>query len=732
VVARPQLHALARAHGIEDGYQATTGRHCVVSDATREALLAALGVEASSEDAAARSLERHRSVVRARLVDVISIRRPDRAGKLVVRTPLEWEGRRIGWKLALDPEAGERLVVEGQGRATASGALALACPAPGIGVLRAKLELECEGECREAAQWVFAPPPACVKIEERLGQPRAFGFWAHVYALSRATDFGIGDLAHLEALVRVASEERAAFVAIQPLHALAQRGDEASPYSPVSRLFRDPMHLDLAAIPEWTQCELARSAVQALEASGRLGALRRASTIDYAAVRQLKRRLLEPLYAEFCRRHGSASTERGRAHRAFVDREGDALRGFATYIVLSESFEAERTDDNRADAAQADWRAWPEAFRDPESPAVRDFVSEHAREIDFQCWLQFEIDHQVGLLGDKAKQALGLGLIGDLAIGSGRSSADAWLHRDRFVAGANLGAPPDAFADGQDWSLPPLHPERARQDGHAYWRRVVRCAFGGMGALRIDHVMGLFRQFWIPAGRPPAEGAYVTMPSHEYLALLAIESHRARAGVVGEDLGTRPPALAPRLARAGILSMRVLPFERTRTGSFRSAAEYGDRAYVTAHTHDMPPLLGWCEGRDLELRHASGELTGPGELADARREREEAVAALERRLGREPGAARVDDRAGREASPIAVAATAFLASTQAPLLALSVDDLVGEREPLNLPGIENPPRPNWSHRMKIEVEALRDGELASRILDVLPPTRRLARGPTPD
>lgn len=712
-MSRPHLRALARACGILDEYRATDGSPRRVTDTTREALVRAMGIDASSERAAAEALRAQEEHERSRCLDAVEVVRVERRWRLRGRAPRTWHGRTATWLLHLALENGDRAQREGTIRIGSDAAFAIPGPPLPRGVHEVRLHLECDGGQIRAIQCVFAAPRGCVAVERQLGQSRAYGIWAHLYALARPDDFGVGDLGHLKTLVDFAAQEGAAFVATQPFHALGNTGRTTSPYSPTSRLFRNPIYLDLEAVPEFRETDEGKRALRGFELCGKLETLRTSSRLDYGAVMHVKRSVLERLFRAFRAERGS--TERRRAYDAYVEREGDALQAFSTYCALADRF-------GGTYSPATDWRSWRSGFHDPRSAEVREFVRAQPVGLEFHCWLQFEMDRQLSELGARAKTRLPLGLVGDLALGSGRGSADTWMQRGLFVEGASLGAPPDAFADGQDWDLPPLHPLRSREDGHAYWRRVLRTAFRSVGALRVDHVMGVFRQFWIPAGRPAAEGAYLEMPARELLALLAIESHRAGAVVIGEDLGTRPAALSPRLARAGILSTRVLPFERT-GGGFRPASRYGSRAYVTGHTHDLPPLRGWRAGRDLELRHEAGGLEEPGALEASLEERSRQVAALRRRLARDRCLPGGSEPLGDE--EFASAVTAFLGSTAAPLLALSVNDLAGERDPLNLPAVPTARYPNWAHRMNLSVEALRDHPTARAILAAIPADRRL-------
>jgi 4-alpha-glucanotransferase len=337
--------------------------------------------------------------------------------------------------------------------------------------------------------------------------------------------------------------------------------------------------------------------------------------------------------------------------------------------------------------------------------------------------VQFELDRQLGLAAREAREAgLALGIYGDLALGSAAGGCDDWAQPELFRGEFSVGAPPDAYSSlGQDWSFPPLDPERLAGPGLESFRALLRAAFAHAGALRIDHVMGLARQFWIPRGRKPGEGAYVRYPAARLTEALAQESRRSHAVVVGEDLGNVPRGLQSRLARRGILSSRVLLFERGARGSFRAAESYSPRALVTANTHDLPPLAGWLAGRDIELRRELA-LPSPEQARAARAERESAGAALLRRLARDGLLAR--DEAAPAPLRLLAAVNAFLCRTPAPLVGVSLDDLAGEREPVNVPGVPPDVHPSWTRRMRETPEAILAQPEARRALAALAPRAR--------
>jgi 4-alpha-glucanotransferase len=352
-----------------------------------------------------------------------------------------------------------------------------------------------------------------------------------------------------------------------------------------------------------------------------------------------------------------------------------------------------------------DWRAWPVRLRDPGSDAVRAFRRAHPWQVDFHAWLQFELDAQLAAVAREAGSAgLAIGLYPDLALGSSRAGFDAWAFPERFASGVTLGAPPDDYApEGQDWKLPAMLPAALAADGFAWFAHLLRASFAHAGALRVDHVLGFQRQWWIPAGRPASDGAYVRFPARELLRVLARESRRARALVIGEDLGTVPPGLTARLARRGILSSRVLLFERDTRGGFKPARRMSPRALLTANTHDLPSLAAFWSGRDLALRRELGVIPDDASLARALERREAERKALLGRLNAEGARLGASPSAGQ----LCAAVYAFLCRSPAPLVGVSLDDLAGETEPVNVPGVGPERFPSWTRRMGRPLEALR-------------------------
>ncbi len=695
-MARPAaIRRLAQRAGILPGFVDVAGKRRTPSDATRVALLAAMGLDASTEAAARRTLETLDRAARDEWLAPVRVVRPVHRGgaRVAVRAP---DGHRgpVSYHLELEREDGRRLRAEGRLRGSRGRWVIVRLPEdPGPGHHVVRLTLDADGGTRVAEQVLIVTPGACPAVREVVGRRGLFGVWANLYAVRSARNWGAGDLSDLGALVHWAGSVGAAFVGINPLHALRNTPPAVSPYSPVSRLFRNPLYLDITAVPEFPACAEAAALVGAPSHRAAVAALRAGTAIDYAQVMALKRPVLEALYREFAARGHGSTEPRAVAHARFLASGGELLADFATFLALDEHF--------AATTGARDWREWPTAYRRPRGAAAAAFRRDHPDAIGFHCWVQFELDRQLGAAASAAR--LRIGLYGDLAVGSDPAGFDPWRFADVFVAGAHIGAPPDDYAPrGQDWGLPPLNPLRLAASGYAYWRALLRHTVAHHGAVRIDHVMGLFRQYWVPEGRPASDGAYVRFPAEDLLGILALETARRGVVVIGEDLGTVPRGLPAILRRWGILSSRVLYFERDRRGAFRPASRYSGRALVTVHTHDHIPLAGFWQGRDFTLRHELGLLSDRG-LATALERRGRDRAALLRRL-------RAERLIGRGQAPegpaLATAVHGFLARAPAPLVAASLDDLTGETDPINLPDVDPARFASWSRRQRVPIDAL--------------------------
>jgi 4-alpha-glucanotransferase len=350
---------------------------------------------------------------------------------------------------------------------------------------------------------------------------------------------------------------------------------------------------------------------------------------------------------------------------------------------------------------------------------VNAFREKERERVGFHQWMQFELDRQLSEAQARARDlSLPIGLYQDLAIGAARDGSDTWMHPGLFLDGPSIGAPPDPYAAaGQNWGLPAINPLRLAEDGYSYWVRLVRAALRHAGALRIDHVLGLFRQYWIPRGMEGRDGAYVRFPGNDLLGIAALESVRANALIVGEDLGTVPPEVPPALERWGVLSSKVMYFEsEPKRRRFKPPRAYPALALTTANTHDMPTIAAFWRESDIDLRAKVKAIPTRRAVAAARQERAEAREGLATSLieeglwpaGEEPES----DLALREA------VHAFLRRTPSWLVGLSLDDLTGEVEPVNLPGVAPDQWPSWTRRMTKSLEEMIESADVRRALGV--------------
>ena len=519
---------------------------------------------------------------------------------------------------------------------------------------------------------------------------RVWALTAQLYALRSPRNWGIGDFTDLSELLACAARCGAAAVGINPLHTLfGDDPERASPYSPSSRFFLNPLYLDLCAIPDFGESEEARTLASSQEFMRSLPQLRECELVDYAGVAALKRRVLDLLYANFRRRHlDAAGGDRGHAFRRFQEIHGEALRRYAIFEALREKLGA-------ADLPMRDWRRWPAELRSPDSPAVRRFAEEFIERVEFFEYAQWQADVQLATATDWATTAaLPIGLYCDLALGVDAAGADAWAWQDIVVAGFSVGAPPDAWGpDGQNWGFPPLHPIALRRSGYRMFVEVLRANMRAAGALRIDHVLGLMRTFWIPDGSSPADGAYVHNPFDELLACVILESHRNRCLVVGEDLGTLPEGLREVLQAAGLLSYRLLYFERGEAGRFLRPDEYPAQAVAAVSTHDLPTVTGYWTSHDIELRDRLRDPAAPGS-GPTRTERAQDRQLLLAALDQEGLAA----TGSHDDDPPLLGIHRYLARSQSRLVLVQIEDLIRQLPQVNLPGTDRE-YPNWRRKL---------------------------------
>lgn len=512
---------------------------------------------------------------------------------------------------------------------------------------------------------------------------RRWGLSVQLYALRTGRTWGVGDFSALAELMRGAAALGACAVGVNPIHALfPTRPSHASPYSPSSRRFLNTLYIDVEAVEEFASCAAARSMVEAAEFQARLREAREGSRVQYRAVADLKYLVLSTLYEYFRKQCMNTNDHpRARAFAEFRRREGPALRQFATFHALAETMPA------------FDWRKWGPEYADPASGAVAAFAASHVEVIEFHEYLQWQAALQLDKVNEAARErGMSVGLYADLAVGADPTGAECWSGQAYLARGATIGAPPDPLnLFGQNWGLPPVDPFALADAGYTPLTGLWHSNMRG-GALRIDHILGLVRLFWIPEGAPAAEGAYVRYPWRELLGLLAAQSQRSRCMVIGEDLGTVPEGLREAMRDTGLLSYRLLYFEQ-HDGRFRAPGEYPADALVAAGTHDLPSLAMWWSGEDIDLRERLGLWPNPAMRETELEQRQHARAALTAAL-RQEGL-----HAGEVPGEVPVEAIhAFLARTPCKLLMVQLEDVLDLAMQVNLPGTVEE-HPNWRQRL---------------------------------
>ncbi|NBB82208.1 MAG: 4-alpha-glucanotransferase, partial [Alphaproteobacteria bacterium] len=603
------LDRLADAVGIEPGYHDIWGQWRPVSDTAKRAILDALGLPAADEAAVETSLARLARRRWDRVVDPVSVVGSEaQPGGIGVIVPADGD-RTVAWTLTLEDgtrhegrapadalhHAGQFLL---DGRALDKHSLIFP---DGLPEGYHTVAVTIDGRTGEAP--VIVAPATCWGPDDAAPGRRPWGLACQLYSLRSETDWGLGGFPELGALTAHAAAAGADIVGINPPHALFPANPkEASPYSPASRDFLNVLYIDPTAVADWAEAPAARAIVEDSAGAADLAAARGADRVDYGAVAALKMPVLRALWDAFRDNHLARATERAHAFEAFRADGGPALERFAAFMAMHAAFGA-------ADPFHLDWRHWPEDYRDPRSPAVAAWAEEHADDVAFQVYLQWLADLQLGAAARHGAEAgLGIGLYRDLAVGVGPASAAAWAAPETLVRDASVGAPPDPFSRlGQDWGLCPLDPLALLEQGYRPFARAIAANMRHAGALRIDHVLGLMRLYWVPKGMDARDGAYVSMPFDDLLRVVALESRRQHCLVIGEDLGTVPEGFRDRMTAAGLLSYKVLLFERVGDmGLFKDTADYPAEALVTAGTHDLPPLAGWWAARDVDWRRDLG------------------------------------------------------------------------------------------------------------------------------
>jgi len=697
------LERLRRVRGIAPGFIDYRGREHALSAEALRALLAAMGHREEDERALERAAERLELRDWQRVLPPVVVLRERGRVPFTVLAPLL---PRVCWEIR--SEQGECL------RGEADPATLPVLAERGIGELwhvRLGLELpelepgyhdlqleKADGAVLGHTRLVVAPS-RCFEPEFIRRGERSWGPAIQLYTLRSARNWGIGDFTDLAGFAEGSAVLGADFVGLNPLHALFP-ADPAlcGPYSPSSRHFLNILYIDPEAVEDFASCVEAQRLLATPEFQARLESLRDSAEVDYPGVTACKLEVLRLLHHSFTRR---AAAQRRAAFETFRAEQGEALERFAGFHALQAHFAAAGT--------LGGWTRWPEPYRAPGGTAALSVLDVETELVEFHCWLQWIARQQLDRVERRARRAgLRLGLYRDLAVGPHAGGAETWGEEGLYALDASVGAPPDALApQGQDWGLPPMDPDALAERAYEPFITLLRSNMSRHGALRIDHVMALFRQWWVPRGRASSGGGYVHYPLEDLAAILALESHRQQCLVIGEDLGTVPPEVRRAMSDFRIYSYRVLWFERDGAGRFLPPGAYPEASLATVSTHDLPPLAGYLRGTDLELRARLADAGADAAVAtQAGAERAETQKMLletltEASLWPVEGGAPAREAAGRGPATLAEATQLYLARAKAALLTLQPEDWLGMEMPVNMPGT-HAEYPNWRRKLVMD------------------------------
>lgn len=711
------LDLAARLWGIEPEFWDIWGRKHVTSDETKRAILTALGVLPDSAESLRESMETRRRKEWTRLAPPCLVVTHGTAVELPLHSPAELadetarieiheEGgarRRFQFALRDIREAG---AAEIDGRRYVRKQVALPDGLPlGYHDVEARV-----GELRGATRLIVAPsrayePPALAN------GGKAAGIALALYGVRSARNWGCGDLRDLHGVTDwIAEDAQASFIALNPLHSISNRRPyNTSPYLPKCIFYPNFLYLDLEAIPDFAKSRRAQRLWARPETQQALAALRESEFVEYEQVSAWKLRFLKLAFAEFLREYRTGG---GRAaeFRRYLDAEGALLERFATYCALDDWLHARHPD-------MWIWPDWPAHYQDPESPETLAFRKKHWRLVLFYGYVQWQLELQLRAAQEYARQkGMAIGMYHDLALATDRFGADLWAQRPFYVPACRVGSPPDDFSPkGQDWGFPPPSSDRHREDGYRLFTESIRKNCQHAGALRIDHVMRFFRLYWIPEADDATGGAYVRENYEDLIRILALESVRNRVVVIGEDLGTVEPFVRETLERFGILSYRLLYFEKQKSGAFKAASEYPRQALVSSTTHDLPTLAGFWAGEDIEARRRVGmfpdDATYLAQVEARLLEKQRMLDLLHQHELLPPAFARKAAETPELTGDLHNAVIGFLARTPSQLLAVNQEDLTKEIAQQNLPATTWQ-YPNWGRKMRYTLEELRTEPVA--------------------
>ncbi|MDN3612218.1 4-alpha-glucanotransferase [Vibrio ostreicida] len=565
-------------------------------------------------------------------------------------------------------------------------------------------------------------PQSCYKQPAIEQGKKMWGPSVQLYTLRTQHNWGIGDFGDLKQLVADIASRGGDFVGLNPIHSLFTANPEgASPYSPSSRQWLNLLYIDVSSVPEFALSTEAQQLVGSADFQQRLQQARQTHWVNYSEVAELKFSVLPLLFEEFKKRHLDNQTERADAFLAFVENGADSLMHQATFDALHTALHQE-------DSSIWGWPVFPEPYRRFSNPAVNEFIAQNPHQVHMYLYFQWIADTQIQEVQSLAEEkGMAVGLYRDLAVGVANSGAETWADQGNLVMEASIGAPPDVLGPlGQNWGLPPLNPQVLEQTGYEAFIKLLQANMKHCGALRIDHVLGLLRLWWIPNGESATKGAYVYYPVDDMLAILALESHRHQCSVIGEDLGTVPDEIVGILSDAGIHSYKVFFFETSpQDGGYISPAHYTEQSMAALCTHDMPTLRGFWHCDDLKMGRELGLYPDSQQLETLFSDR---LACKQGILDSVAWHGYLPEGVGRDAQYVpmdaylAQALQLHVAAGASTLLSVQLEDWLEMDQPVNIPGTVEE-YPNWRRKLSMNLDEVFAHQGVNRIASQLTAAR---------
>ncbi|MGD8121150.1 4-alpha-glucanotransferase [Vibrio sp. TRT 2004] len=715
------LKQVAEMARIADSYVSAWGDEAKVADETIRRLLASLGYDTTNDETLLKSAEKkHKQEVLAS----VQVVRDGEPIEVVLNLGASARESEFSWRL--DTEQGE--VLEGylqsqivRDERKEGGPLVFALPSD-IAWGYHKLTISRKRRKAPYEMTLIVTPKACYKQDAIVDGKKMWGPSVQLYTLRTQHNWGIGDLGDLKQLVADIASRGGDFVGLNPIHSLFPANPEgASPYSPSSRRWLNILYIDVSSVPEFSLSIEAQQKVGSAEFQQRLQKARESHWVNYSEVADLKMSVLPQLFTEFKKRHLDKNSERAQAFLAFVEEGGESLIHQAAFDALHAQLHAK-------DSNIWGWPVFPEELRKFENRAVQDFIEQNKDQVHLYMYLQWVADIQIKEAQALAEEkGMSVGLYRDLAVGVADSGSETWADEGSLVMDASIGAPPDILGPlGQNWGLPPLNPQVLQATGYDAYIKLLRANMKHCGALRIDHVLGLLRLWWIPKGESATQGAYIYYPVEDMLAILALESHRHQCSVIGEDLGTVPDEIVDILRDAGVHSYKVFFFETSEEdGGFISPAHYAEQSMSALCTHDMPTLRGFWHCDDLKMGQELGLYPDAKQLEGLFASRLECKQGI---LDSVAWHGYLPEGVGRDAqyvpmdSYLAEALQLHVAAGSSTLLSIQLEDWLEMDKPVNIPGTVDE-YPNWRRKLSMNLDEVFAHEGVNRIAHKLTEVR---------